>query len=308
MFNILVAGPGAVGQVIGGSLARSHTVTFLGREGSQRIDDINQKGVRIDNLRFPKQSFTVQAKAVASLDGWAPADLVLLTTKTYSNDRVLPKILPVVTHNTIFLSLQNGVTSANQMQKMFRMGSVLGAFCFMGAAVLPSGIIELNSPERVIVGDLNKRSSDALSFVMDIFTEVGISITQSENIDRDLWIKLLWNVGIFQWCAFEGKTIGELLSDESSLQQVRGTMLEAVNIAQANHVSITREDIQTQINTALTKYAPVTPSLLQDLRAQRPLELGSFAGFISSEGQRLGIQVPYNDFLFEELTRLSGNY
>ncbi len=304
--NIVIAGPGAVGQVCGGKLSLAgNEVTFLARPGSDRIDQINRDGVRVQNLRDLGQSFVAQASAVASLEGARAADLVLLTTKTYSNAEVLPGLDPVVTDRTILLSLQNGVESAGQIREFFRRGCVLGAFCFMGAAVLPSGEVALNSPERVVIGDLDGRSANNVDLVLQAFQKARIVTDRSEDIQRALWIKLLWNVGIFQWCAIEDKTIGALLSNSDGIRKVSEAMAETVRVAQANGINLTEADIEPQIATALERYSPVTPSLLQDLRAGRPLEHHSFAGFVAREGKRLGIPTPINDQLLAALDKLT---
>gem|GEM_PF-6191679 len=301
--KVVVAGPGAVGQVVGGKLALAgHTVTFLGREESARIADLTRHGVRVNNLWSPEQSFTVRVPVTARLDGAPPADLVLLTTKTYSTDHVLPILQPVVAAQTILMSLQNGVESAAKLQDAFQRGIVLGSFCGMGVKLLPSGIVEQISPERVVVGALTAGDHvREVAMVLSAFQGAGIPIAQSDDIQRDLWIKFLRCVGIFQWCAIEDMSIGELLADDTRKHRTHATMAEVVQIAQAHGVRVTNADIEPQIATVHTNFAANIPSLLEDLRAGQPLELAAFGGFIVQQGRAHGIPTPWNDTIVATL-------
>ncbi|MHB8483346.1 MAG: ketopantoate reductase family protein, partial [Nitrospiria bacterium] len=105
--RILIVGAGAVGGYFGTLLHQSGAnITFLVRPAA--YDAIRQKGLTVESYQG---NMTIQPGMVLARDLSSPFDLIILTVKCYDLETVFREIKPVVTPDTILLTLQNGVNT-----------------------------------------------------------------------------------------------------------------------------------------------------------------------------------------------------
>jgi 2-dehydropantoate 2-reductase len=75
-------------------------------------------------------------------------------------------------------------------------------------------------------------------------------------------------------------------------------MLEVLELAKADHVKLTMEDV-TEIEKIIINFTPEgKTSMLQDVDALRRTEIDYFAGTVVEYGKRLHIQTPVNEMLY----------
>ncbi|MEO5863647.1 MAG: 2-dehydropantoate 2-reductase N-terminal domain-containing protein, partial [Nitrospiraceae bacterium] len=105
MKQILMVGAGSVGGFFGAHFAKAKLpVSFLLRP--KTLTAVKQRGLTI---RSAQGSFTVHPPAASDPRDLAKPDLIILSVKAYDLDEVLTQIEPVLSNQTVILTLQNGV-------------------------------------------------------------------------------------------------------------------------------------------------------------------------------------------------------
>ena len=112
--QIVMFGSGAVGGYFGGRLAASGVdVTFIAR-GAQ-LAAMRERGLRIlsprGDVHVPHVTVTDDPRTIP------PPDIVFFTVKLYDTDAALALLPPLVGPDTIVISLQNGVDSADVLTR-----------------------------------------------------------------------------------------------------------------------------------------------------------------------------------------------
>ena len=112
--KITVMGAGSVGCYYGGMLARAgHDVVLIGR--AQHVDAICHQGLILDTQSF-SESISVSASTEAA--AVAGAEIVLCCVKSSDTEDAAQAMRPHLAHETVVLSLQNGVDNAARLQAL----------------------------------------------------------------------------------------------------------------------------------------------------------------------------------------------
>ena len=94
------------------------------------------------------------ADAVDSLDGDWQADLVLFCVKSYQNEVAINQMKPAVGPNTMILTLQNGLGSADELSAVFGQDSVMLGAAYVEAERLRPGVFaEHGGTCRLVFGE-----------------------------------------------------------------------------------------------------------------------------------------------------------
>jgi 2-dehydropantoate 2-reductase len=107
--HFAILGSGAVADY-GAKLVRAgHRVTFLARGAHLRA--MRDHGLEV---RSPLGNFTVRVQAEEDARRVGRVDVVILAVKTYDNHTALPMLAHLVDEQSVVLTLQNGVESAER--------------------------------------------------------------------------------------------------------------------------------------------------------------------------------------------------
>jgi 2-dehydropantoate 2-reductase len=118
----------------------------------------------------------------------------------------------------------------------------------------------------------------------------------TDEIVREQWKKLAWNVGFNAVCAVTGASVGEVLATPETALVVRGAMAELGMIARRRGVELTAADLD-EMAAPVPGLERYLPSTAQDLAAGKRLEREALCGFVLREGARLGVPTPVNRVL-----------
>ena len=121
-------------------------------------------------------------------------------------------------------------------------------------------IAETVGPERVVGGNM-----------VEQFQTVGLDVHATSDINSVIWKKLIANVSTNVVAALTGLTGGVAVKHEPSVKIIEALSRELSQVARAKGVS-----------------------MLQDVEAGRPTEIGNLNEVIVSEGRRFNIPTPFN--------------
>ena len=299
--KILVIGAGAVGGFYGAKLTLSgEDVTFLAR--GKTLQALQTQPLKIKSFQG---DFETRVTAIDSLEGFKTPDLIIIAVKCYDTDFILKQIEPIVGPDTRLLSLQNGVENEIKMKAAFGEKRTLGGVCYIGSETLEPGLILHNANGSIAIGELGGEITSSIQTFESLFQKAGIDVMVSDNIWRNLWIKLGRNASFNQVCTIARTDVGHVLDHPELLELIKKTYLEVFAVAKGHGVDIDESVIDMSLLFSQNDLRSVRPSMLQDFENHRPLEHESFSGFLSREGKSLNIPTPINDTFYDFLSFLN---
>jgi 2-dehydropantoate 2-reductase len=291
--GIAVMGAGAVGCYFGGMLARAGmSVTIIGRP--QQVDDINRQGLLLETLQFKERvamSATVDPAAVKD------AGLVLFCVKSIDTEEAARAIAPHLARDAVVLSLQNGVDNVERMRVHIDK-RLVPAVVYVAAAITAPGCVRHSGRGDLIIGELGPPAGlddvrrKELDVIAAVFGRAGIPVQVSDNVEGELWAKLVLNCAYNAISALTRSNYGRLLAMPRTRAIMRDVVDEIQQVAKAKGVRI---PIDLEAVYKLADAMPAaTSSTAQDIARGKPTEIDHLNGTIAREGDRLGVPTPVN--------------
>lgn len=285
--NVALIGLGAIGGVVA---ARLHD-TLHGRF-TVIADPVRQQRLRRDGLLLNGQRYDFTFAATD--DG--PKDLILIATKATALPDAIEAIAPYVGPQTLILSLLNGLDSEETVARRFGTEHLLYSY-FLGH---PSGregnSIEHDGEFRIFFGQANNwpEWSDSVRRVAHLFGEANIPYQVPPDMLSSLWQKFIINIGCNQTTALLRRPYGHLQSNRRAMELAIGMMDEAEAAARRLGIAGAGEMVAEAVRVIESMNPEGKSSMLQDVEAGRPTEIGIFAGHLCRLADEYGIAVPLN--------------
>ena len=301
--KVLVVGAGGVGGYYGGMLARTGADVFFIARGAN-LDAISRDGLTVKS--FDKGDFNVRAKCGKRADSFGEADVILICVKAYDTSATLDLYRNNVGPETVILSLQNGIDNESIIAEKYGRDRVMGGIAFIGSRVDKPGTILHTAFGHITIGEFSPNAPKGRTEkVAKMFEEAGVRCKISGDIRRDLYGKMIWNVGFNALCAILDCTAKEAVSFGGTRMVVKEAMLEWINVAVADGVDLSPGMADKNIEVTL-KGGEVIPSMLHDRRLGRRMEIDTFNGKVTQMGSRLGVDTPVNKTITALASFLNG--
>lgn len=285
---IAVVGAGAVGSYFGGMLARAGAaVTLIGRA-------THVEAIRRDGLQFESdgRSERVEVQATTDVAAVRGAGLVLFCVKSFDTDEAAMQMRPHLEPDAVVLSLQNGVDNPERIRRHVA-NSVIPMLIYIGASSPAPGHVRHTGGSKLVTGAMNPADRVALGGIAALFTRAGLSVTISEDIEADLWVKLVLNCAYNAISALSGSNYGRMVAIPEVRRIMQDTVDEIRAVAQAKGVRL--PDNVAEINFALADTMPQQrSSTAQDIEKGRRTEIDHLNGYVVRTGETLGIATPVN--------------
>lgn len=291
--KILVIGAGAVGGYYGGLLARDGAdVTFVAR--GEYLAAIKESGLRI---RSPQGDLTLRVNAVEDPQEVGEVDLILMCVKAYDTETATAQCVKNIGKETTVLSLQNGVENEEIIGTIVGRERVLGGVVLIASEVNTSWEIIHYSFGKIIIGELDGRVSDRIQNISRIFKKSNIPCSLSDNIQLELWKKLVWNASFNSVSTITQSTLHDMMRCEESKRVIRIAMEEVLGVAKGVGHDIDTSVIENYF-VEPERSREMRTSTLQDLLKHKPLEIDAINGVVVKKGEELGIPTPCNSTLY----------
>jgi 2-dehydropantoate 2-reductase len=290
--TVAVMGAGAVGCYFGGMLARAGIdVTLIAR--GAHLEALQRDGLFMDSIRFQER---VAIKASGDPSAVRGAQLVLFCVKSLDTESAANSIAAHLNPGAVVLTLQNGVDNA---QKIRALTGISALPTVVYAAVALSGPGRLRHAGR---GDLvlGKAPMEPAATIAATFERAGIPCRLSDNVDGELWQKLVLN------CASNAVTglcrAGYALAVRNpyTRQMMMQVIEETVKVANASGVRmpVDTPQLTSQLLSLFESYGTeAVSSTAQDLLRGRKTEIDALNGYVARRGAELGIPAPVNQTL-----------
>jgi 2-dehydropantoate 2-reductase len=128
--------------------------------------------------------------------------------------------------------------------------------------------------------------------------KAGIGVTVSNQVMRDLWLKLVVNTAFNAISAVTQKTYGEMFAEPSVQATVQQLTREAVAVAQAEGHDISFEQGWQAVQAIAQSMAAQYSSTAQDLAAGKTTEIDFLNGTVARRAEKHGFSVPVTQALW----------
>ncbi|MEZ5739814.1 MAG: ketopantoate reductase C-terminal domain-containing protein [Burkholderiaceae bacterium] len=125
----------------------------------------------------------------------------------------------------------------------------------------------------------------------------GIPCPVSDNIDGDLWSKLLINCSFNAVSALGRSQYKRMAASPEMMAVMNMAALEVVAVGTACGVTLGETDPLKIVARAGQAMGEATSSTEQDIRLGRPTEIDELNGYVVRRGAELGIPTPVNQTL-----------
>ncbi|POX52799.1 2-dehydropantoate 2-reductase [Streptomyces sp. Ru72] len=297
--RIAVVGAGGVGGYFGARLAAAgHEVTFVAR--GRHLEAIRERGLLV---RSPLGDLKVPATSVvASIAELEPADVVLVAVKLWDTEDVAAQLADVVDDGTRVISLQNGVRKDAVLRRHLPTQAVWGGVCYISAVIEEPGVVSHRGVmQKVVFGPYDGADTPRAGDFLDACVSSGIEAELSSDIERVIWEKFVFLVGLSATTTAVRQPIGVIRSDVHCRELLRDVMTEAVQVGRAAGVSLDPRFADERLAFCDTLPAAMTSSMHNDLTQGNRLELPWLSGSVVTLGRELGIATPRNQTIADLL-------
>jgi len=288
--EVAVVGAGAVGCYYGAMLARAgFAVTLIGR--ARHVEAIRRDGLRFLSGDLDER---IAIGATTDIAAVAKAGLVLFCVKSSDTDSAAAAMAQHLKPDAIVLNMQNGVDNAERIRAHTR-NTVMPMLVYTAASMPEPGTVKHTGGGSLVIG----RGGEDIAAV---FEAAKVPVKIADDIDSELWIKLVMNCAYNAVCALTGTPYGRMVASP----EVRTTMVQAADevMALAKAKGIRLPDDLPDATIKLAQVMPTTmSSTAQDIAKGRPTEIDHLNGYVVREGARLGVATPVNATL-NALTKL----
>lgn len=298
--RIAMMGSGGVGGYFGGRLAAAGCdVTFIAR--GAHLDAMLKHGLRIDS-RDMGDALIRPARAVENPAKAGVVDYVIVGVKLWDTRAAGEAILPMVGPRTTVLSLQNGVECDGILAEIVGPDRLIGGVAFIASAIGEPGVIRhIGTMQRVVIGERAGGSSPRAAALHEAMAAAGINAEISDDIERTIWEKFVFLVGLSATTTLMRTTIGPIRSDPDWRECLLAVMREAVQVGRARGIALPADFAETRLTFADGLPDDMTSSMHHDLERGNPLEIAWLSGAVARFGRALGIPTPVNQAIFAAL-------
>lgn len=238
------------------------------------------------------------------------ADLVIVCCKFHQLNAVLPLVASQLGENTLIVSALNGIASEQVLINHFGKQRVVYCVAQQMDARKVGNQLYYRDAGQLVIGAMTDDPTEKtnVTTVASLFTQAHFPHSVSEDMPRQLWGKLMLNVGVNQTVAVYQGTFATVQQDGEAREVFKSAMREVMQVANAEGVRLTEADFEKWVAIMDALDPKGMPSMRQDLLAKRRCELELFAGTVRELGRKHGIATPTNELLYEKISDIMNSF
>jgi 2-dehydropantoate 2-reductase len=298
--RIAVMAAGAVGGYFGARLAQGgHEVAFVAR--GRQLEALRTRGLRVESplgdVHLPDVQVTDDPARIGTVD------LVLFSVKLWDTLEAAKAVRPLLGAETAVVSFQNGVVKDDILRQALGAGHVVGGLCYIAATIAEPGVIRHSGTlQKLVFGEYDGSLSPRVRQFRDACAGSGIDTEVSSQIEREIWEKFVFLVGLSGTTSLARTPIGPIRSHPRSRGFLHDVMEEVVQVARAQGVPLPPDYAGQRLAFTDTVPASMTSSMHHDLEQGNRLEVPWLSGDVVERGARLGVATPCNRAIFDILS------
>ena len=288
--RVIIFGVGALGTLFGSRLNGLADVVLVGKWREQ-IEVIGRDGLTVQELdgRFTHHRLNITNR----LPRISSVDLILVLVKGQQTAVVAAKIKPLLTSDTLVMTLQNGLGNLEMLREQLACGCVVQGVTAQGATVTAVGQTR-HAGNGLTYLAATAPQTERLAKIVALFNEAGIVTHIVANQDSLVWGKLAANAAINPLTALLGVPNGALVANAVWQRVLVAAAQEVAEVADALGIALPYADAGEYVREVCRATAVNHSSMLQDLRRGATTEIDAISGKIVAYGEQYQVATPVN--------------
>jgi 2-dehydropantoate 2-reductase len=258
-----------------------HQVTLVGRPAL--VEAVNTNGLI---LEMAGETHVCPATATTDPSTVSDADMVLFCVKSGDTENAGAQIAPYLKSDTPLLSLQNGISNPEALEKVTG-HAVIAAVVYMASAMAGPGVVRHEGRGELAIGGRDAERVAGVLNAAQIPTEV------SENVIGLLWSKLVINCAYNAISAVGRQPYATLVQVPGMSALIDDIVQECMAVASAEGVRVPDGTLDTV--RSVPEWMPNQfSSTAQDIMRGRTTEIDYLNGEIARRAEAHGIAAPIN--------------
>lgn len=289
-YRVAVLGPGGVGGLLGGLLARSgNRVVCIGSEDT--VAHLAVNGLEVRSQAYG--NFKVSVDAVPILD--REVDACLVTVKSTHLEAALDRLPAHALAAGIIVPFLNGVEHVEFLRGRYPRDQVLPGTIRVESTRVAPGVIEHASPFAFVELALDARPAAGQELGRRM-TAAGLKVNLRDDEAGMLWDKLAFLAPLALLTTHAQAPAGTVRTEGRA--QLLTVVRDVVAVARAEGATVDEDTILGLFDSIP---ASMESSMQRDAAARRTIELEAIGGAVLRAAERRGIRVPTLSTLVEDL-------
>ncbi len=291
--RVAVIGSGGVGGFVGGRLAKAgHDVAFLAR--GAHLQALRERGLHVKSTDgdFDIPSVTASDRP----EDLGPADLFLLTVKTYDTEAAAAPLKSLLQPGATVLTLQNGIDNHERIDAVLGDGVSLPGTIRIETTIAEPGVIAHTSRFHLIrfgeVSGPDAPQSERVGRLHAAFVEAGLKADVPADMRVDLWEKYVNIVGFGGLSTLARATLGEILESPELTATFLRLFEEVGAVGRAAGVNLAPDVAEKTLGQMRRLHPGFKSSMQRDLDRGKRLEVDALAGVLVRLGEKHGVPTP----------------
>lgn len=310
--KIVFFGAGAVGATVGGWIAPVNDKTYFLDQG-EIADALKNNGITTYLEGHSDEAKNIDVKVIDSIDEIENPDLVVISVKTYSLDKVSQIIKDALGGDTLVLALQNGRDNQDILPKYFSR-VIYGVVCY-NAWLDEPGVAGFQKHGPLVIGTPDNSLMTEMKDIAKLFSR-GVETVVTEHLQDAVYSKMIINL-TNSLTTLVGHKFRHISSPALFQKLLSNLTYEGVQIVKAAGYNECKLggmpswmllEASSKLPRDLTKglfnknvKKMVVSSMAQDIiqRGGSDSELEALNGHFVKLAEELGVPAPYNKTVYE---------
>ncbi len=319
MAKYAIYGAGSLGTVLGAYITKNGGEVDLINRNKAHVAALNEKGAKITGT----VEMIVPVKAITPDEMEGKNDVIVLLTKQLYNKEVVTMLKDYLSEKGVIVTLQNGIPEPG-IAEIIGEEHTMGCAVEWGAALIEPGVCELTSePDSLSfhMGKMNGITDEQFATVKNLL-ELMCPVHEEPNLMGARWSKLLINATFSGLGTVVGGLFGDVSEDKDGKQVAIRCMKECIDVGHAAGVTFApvqgknivglfyyKGALKRAFGTlllpiAMKKHRLIEPSMLQDIKKNKPCEIDAINGVVCEFGKKHGVATPINDRIVEIIKKI----
>ncbi|MGC8737755.1 MAG: ketopantoate reductase family protein [Candidatus Hydrogenedens sp.] len=284
VYAVSVVGPGALGCLFAGKLAKAGFRVHLIDYQQERINRLLKNGIEIiENDQSEKYYVHVTGHIPTT------QNLIIVLVKSYSTGNLtLPPDTPVLT-------LQNGLGNVETLCKKTGVENILAGITTEACTLIEEGKVRHTASGLTTFGSWTTAS---VKEPMEILERAGFRVEITGSPSQVIWEKTAINAGINPLTAILNLPNGMLLKIREARELLRELVIEASKVAGTEGYRFSRSLVEVA-EEVCEQTANNISSMLQDIRAGKRTEIDAISGEIVRRGTSAFLTTPRTKTVYQ---------
>ena len=314
MKRYAIYGAGSLGTVLGAYITKNGGKIDLINRNIAHVEALRKNGAKINGT----VELTVPVTALTPDEMSGKYDIILLMTKQLLNREVVTFLKDYLADDGVIVTLQNGLPEPG-IAEIVGSNRTMGCVVEWGATLSAPGVCTLTSEVESLsfhMGKMEGITDDKFNEVKELL-ELMCPVHEEENLIGARWSKLLINATFSGLGTVVGGVFGDVSENKDARKVAIRCMKECIDVGHAAGAKFApvqgknitalfyyknafKRAVATMlIPIAMKKHRNIEPSMLQDLKKNKPCEIDAINGIVCEWGKKGGVKTPINDRIVE---------